>query len=136
MNTHTQRQILRPKSMYFFCEEKVHTFECVAKEYARSGTYFDYIMQRERLVRTPQLLTFHSFFMSNKILFTIPILFSHRFFFTIHFTMCSSTKLRSEEAGRRRRRTKRRSFVRRLVLTFMCNVCNEIKYNFNLLLNL
>jgi len=24
--------ILRPKSMYSFCEEKVHTFECVAKE--------------------------------------------------------------------------------------------------------
>jgi len=24
--------ILRPKSMYSFCEEKVHTFECVTKE--------------------------------------------------------------------------------------------------------
>ena len=35
-------------SMYFFCEEKVHTFECIAKEYARSGTYFDDVMQRER----------------------------------------------------------------------------------------
>ena len=70
--------------MYFFCEEKVHTFECVAKEYARSGTYFDDVMQRERergcLVTHTMTVnkTFYISFilMSNIIVFTIAIFFS------------------------------------------------------------
>lgn len=120
--------ILWPKSMYCFCEENVHTFECVAKEYARSGTYFDDVMQREQkrgclvMQTTVDNIPFILITYVQYNFIYYPHLFFLIVYFTIHFTMCS-TKLRSE--AERHRRTKRRLFVRRLFLTFMCNVCNE-----------
>lgn len=95
--------ILWPKSMYCFCEENVHTFECVAKEYARSGTYFDDVMQRERkrgcLVTHTMTVNNISFILITYVkynfiyysLFFVVIFFHN----TFHNTLCS-TKLRSE----------------------------------------